>query len=323
MTNPSNKSNTLKLLENAISSRLINYFDHNEFRNIEKIYGSGISVVYKSEWTKCGLIVARKSLKFDMEEKDIDSFVEELHRLQRASFHPKIVHFYGITKDSYGEYKMVLQFANEGDLREYLNKNFLNLQWEDKYRIAGEIAQGLTFLHNNNIIHRNLHTKNILVHDNKIIISDFGLSKLMTTDSSNSNTLTDGMPSFMDPQSLKNPTYKHTTKSDIYSYGVILWEISSGHKPFPTLKRIQIAIKIYNGEREQPIKDTPPEYVELYKRCWDDEPDNRPKIEEILDFFKSYTFKPMNTHANMEKPSEGSPEKETIIEFYDHRKAIF
>ncbi|CAG8761953.1 16991_t:CDS:2 [Gigaspora margarita] len=98
MTNPSNKSNTLKLLENAISGRLINYFDHNEFRNIEKIYGSGISVVYKSEWTKCGLIVALKSLKFDMDEKDIDSFVEELHRLQRASFHPKIVHFYGITK---------------------------------------------------------------------------------------------------------------------------------------------------------------------------------------------------------------------------------
>ncbi|KAF0501380.1 kinase-like protein [Gigaspora margarita] len=135
------------------------------------------------------------------------------------------------------------------------------------------------------------HTKNILVHDNKIIISDFGLSKLMTSDSSNSNTLTDGMPSFMDPQCLKNPKYKHTTKSDIYSYGVILWEISSGHKPFPTLKRIQIAIKIYNGEREQPIKDTPPEYVELYKRCWDDKPDNRPKIEEILEFLS-------HTHLN-------------------------
>lgn len=83
----------------------------------------------------------------------------------------------------------------------------------------------------------------------------------------------------------KNPSYKRNTKSDIYSYGVILWDISNDHKPFPKLTKIQIAIKIFTNERGKPVEGTSPEYVELYKRCWDDDPNNRPKIGEILDFF--------------------------------------
>ncbi|KAF0499945.1 kinase-like protein [Gigaspora margarita] len=136
------------------------------------------------------------------------------------------------------------------------------------------------------------------------MISDFGLSKLMVSDSS-STSLIDGLPAFMDPQCFKNPTYKRTYKTDIYSYGVVLWEISSGHKPFPSLKRAQIAIKIYNGEREKPVEGTPSDYVDLYKRCWNDEPDNRPKIEEILDFFNPHIVKPTDTHANTEGSSDG------------------
>ncbi|RIB25813.1 kinase-like domain-containing protein [Gigaspora rosea] len=320
MFSPSNEANRLKWLENAISNRLINYFDHNEFRNIKKISDSEISLVHKSEWTKCGLIVALKSVNFDIEGNDVDSFIKELHLLQRASFHPKINHFYGITKDSRGCYKMVLQFANDGDLRGYLTKNFSKLEWKDKYHIAWEIAQGLVFLHNNKIIHRNLHPKNILVHENKIMISDFGLSKLMASDS-NSTSLIDGLPAFMDPQCFKNPTYKRTYKTDIYSYGVVLWEISSGHKPFPSLKRTQISIKIYNGEREKPVEGTPSDYVDLYKRCWNDEPDNRPKIEEILDFFNLHIVKPTDTHVNTEGSSDVLIEKaisKGMINFYNY-----
>ncbi|KAF0458578.1 kinase-like protein [Gigaspora margarita] len=226
---------------------------------------------------------------------------------------------------------MVLQFAKNGTLREYLHIKFKTLQWKDKYRIAGEIAQGLAFLHHNQIIHRNLHPKNILVHENKIMITDFALSKFMNPDSSSSNSKNEGMPSFMDPQCFKDSMYKRTTKSDIYSYGVILWEISSGHKPFPSLKRVQIAIQIYNGVREKSIEGTPSEYVEFYKRCWDDEPDNRPEIKEALELFDNYIIKPKNPHITTEEPSEGLLEKaisERDIHFHgydqfsDHAKIV-
>ncbi|CAG8802537.1 1088_t:CDS:1, partial [Gigaspora margarita] len=77
MFSPSNEANRLKWLENAISDRLISYFDHNEFHNVEKISGSEISLVYKSEWTKCGIIVALKNVNFDIEGNDVDSFIKE------------------------------------------------------------------------------------------------------------------------------------------------------------------------------------------------------------------------------------------------------
>ncbi|RIB25823.1 kinase-like domain-containing protein [Gigaspora rosea] len=320
-----------KWLEKAISDEHIKFFDYSEFNGKEKINDSVTSFIYKSEWTTCGLIVALKSIKLDIEGKDMESFAKELQLLQKVWFHPKINPFYGVTKDPSECYMMILQFANGGNLREFLNEKFSKLQWEEKYRIAGELAEGLSFLHNNNIIHRNLHPKNILVHDNKIMISDFCLSKLMTSDSSSSNSIIEGMPSFIDPQCFKDPTYKRTTKSDIYSYGVVLWEISSGHKPFPNLRRIQIAVQINTGKREKPIDGTPQKYVELYTKCWDDDPAKRPEMEEIIKFFDPYIVKPINTPVNTQNPLGELIEEaisEKTINFYnydefdDHHKVI-
>ncbi|RIB23140.1 kinase-like domain-containing protein [Gigaspora rosea] len=72
---------------------------------------------------------------------------------------------------------MVLEYADEGTLRDYLMVNFTKLQWTDKLHIAKEIALGLLFLHDNNIIHRDLHSKNILIYQKQPKITDFGLSK--------------------------------------------------------------------------------------------------------------------------------------------------
>ncbi|RIB09319.1 kinase-like domain-containing protein [Gigaspora rosea] len=77
-----------------------------------------------------------------------------------------------------------------------------------------------------------MHSKNILVHKNKIMIADFGLSKNMDEESKTSNSILYGIQSYIDPRCFKDPLYKRNKKSDIYSFGVILWEISSGQPPF-------------------------------------------------------------------------------------------
>ncbi|KAF0531744.1 kinase-like protein [Gigaspora margarita] len=172
---------------------------------------------------------------------------------------------------------MILQYANKGNLRQYLESNFKSLQWDNKLRIAREIVSGLMFLHNENIIHRDLHSKNILIHDDQPQITDFGLSQQINETSKTSNSVLNGMDQYIEPLCFKDKHYKRDKRSDIYSFGIILWEISSGKPP-----SFNPVFMIITGEKEEPIYGTPPQYIELYKKCWDNNPINRPDTKSIL-----------------------------------------
>jgi hypothetical protein len=113
-----------------------------------------------------------------------------------------------------------------------------------------------------------------------MLIADFGLSKeesLMT-----SNSLLRGIPAYIDPQCHKKKGYKRFKASDIFSFGVLLWEISCGKVPFVGLSDFMIMSNLVNGVRERRVDFTPDEYFDLYTKCWDDVPEKRPNIEEIV-----------------------------------------
>ncbi|KAF0558611.1 kinase-like protein [Gigaspora margarita] len=243
-------------LEKAISEGHINYFEYNKFTNPVEIGIGGFGKILKYKWRDNGLTVALKCLKVDtsINERTIKDFINELKLLRNICHHPNIIMFYGVTKDSNGYYTMILQYADEGTLREYLKANFIRLQWSDKRRIAREITRGLLFLHDNNIIHEDFHSKNILIHQKKSIIADFGRSKLINKTSMTSNSIIHGMPAYIEPNRLINHMYKCDRKSDIYSIGVILWEISSGKPPFQHITNEKIIVHISQGDKEEPIE---------------------------------------------------------------------
>ncbi|CAG8754611.1 7310_t:CDS:2, partial [Dentiscutata heterogama] len=91
-------NSSLKWLEDAIEKKLVNFFKYSGFNVCRKISDSRTSSVFESEWVNFGLTVALKSLKVENDGNDICSFVKELKLLQRVSYHPKIIHFFGVTQ---------------------------------------------------------------------------------------------------------------------------------------------------------------------------------------------------------------------------------
>ncbi|PKK75229.1 kinase-like protein [Rhizophagus irregularis] len=273
-------TSVIEWIEEKIKNECIHYFEYDKFSHFDEIGRGSFGKVIKANLTNRGLVALKIIFNDNSKEKlnEVnEEFVKELKLLREIDYHSNINHFLGVTNDSMS-YILVLEYANEGNLRDYLRNNFASLEWNHKIQMALDITNGLKFLHSKEIIHRDLHSKNILVN------KDFGLSKKLAeiTTSSMGNKM--GMYEYIEPQCIKNIKYKKDKKSDIYSLGVLLWEISSGSLPFHDYRsnRNILAIHIsYNNLREEPIKGTPLKYQQLYQKCWDDEPKLRPDIEEV------------------------------------------
>ncbi|RIB27864.1 kinase-like domain-containing protein, partial [Gigaspora rosea] len=157
----------------------------------------------------------------------------------------------------------------------------------DLIRIAKEITLGLIHLHDKNIIHRDLHSMNILINDGKALITDFGISKQLdaATTGPNSNTSVKGIPAYIEPQCFiycEEKVAEINKKSDIYSLGVLFWELTSGIPPFMNFRNEIIIIRIARGDREKIVDNTPSSYANLFEKCWSTEPDQRPSLDQVL-----------------------------------------
>ncbi|KAF0502926.1 kinase-like protein [Gigaspora margarita] len=285
--------NKLSLYENMendlnelIKKNTIAKHDYYNFSKLEKIGRGAFGTVHKARWGNSIIALKHINKNDNTNQAKVNGFLNELQHLAKLCKHehPNIIEFYGVTKDSIKEhYYLILQFAVDGNLREYLKKNFPKLRWLDKLRIAHEIVMGLLFLHNNGILHRDLHSKNILVHKRRILIADFGVSKHIDEET----RVSGGMNGYLEPQCFINSQYKCDKRSDIYNFGVVLWEISSGRPPYNSFLSHAIVVHVYNGGRENPVENTPDDYVKLYQSCWDQDPANRPETKTVLEDLKN------------------------------------
>ncbi|RGB37854.1 kinase-like domain-containing protein [Rhizophagus diaphanus] len=145
------------------------------------------------------------------------------------------------------------------------------------------IISGLNYIHERNLIHCDFHDGNILNHndknEDKIYISDLGLCQPVKSFLNEYDIY--GVIPFMAPEVLRGKSY--TPASDIYSFSMIMWEFTSGMPPFNKRAHdIQLSFSICKGERPEISENTPQCYVDLMKKCWDENPLKRPSSREVL-----------------------------------------
>ncbi|PKC68498.1 kinase-like protein [Rhizophagus irregularis] len=253
-------------LNRLLEDKIIDY--HDSFNLIRsKFIGSGSASVYVANWKNTSTKYAIKRCVDD----------KEVYLTYLANSHENIIQFRGVTNIEDDEkYSLVLEYAEGGTLGKYL-RDF-------------EMGEPIK------------HPNNILIHKGAIKLADFGRSCQKELECYNTEVW--GVLPYVDPKMLEELVepfpninqvgqklpYKPNEKSDIYSLGVLFWELTSRLPPFDGLGDDIIMLKILNGLREKPVPNTNVKYNGLYKECWKQEPDERPhisKVNEVLNIIDS------------------------------------
>ncbi|POG73410.1 kinase-like domain-containing protein [Rhizophagus irregularis DAOM 181602=DAOM 197198] len=180
-----------------------------------------------------------------------------------------------------------MPYYSLGDLTHYISNDFYNISWGTKLYNLWNIAFGLSNIHKAKIVHRDLHSGNIFFNIYSFSVTsypqigDLGISKSATERTANSNE-NYGIIPYMAPEIFQGQ--KYTEASDIYSYGMIMWEFMTGRRPFwNEIHDIELIIKICDGLRPPTVTNVPEGYVELMKECWHSDPNERPTATYLKD----------------------------------------
>ncbi|GBC04169.1 hypothetical protein RclHR1_05550006 [Rhizophagus clarus] len=289
------------IFNKGYSFKAIKWIPYSQFKDVEEITKGGYGIIYKATWLNKNETVILK--RFDNSKNDSKYFLSELNSIQHCFFgyDSHIIGTYGLTKDpKLEDYVIVMKYASEGDLHKYLQKNFTKITWnKQKPLILWQISEGLENIHKKKFMHRDFHSGNILFdsHNDRYLknyqwkIGDLGLSQAANNKSSNNEIY--GVIPYIAPEIFKGS--KFTKEADIYSLGMIMWELTTGCKPFANVKHdIHLVYKILDGVRPKITEDTPECYANLMKSCWDLDPKKRPSIKEIRLTFGVWAFRGKN-----------------------------
>ncbi|GES81738.1 kinase-like domain-containing protein [Rhizophagus clarus] len=291
---------------NQDAKTLIEWVPYSQFTNIKEIAKGGFGIIYTATWLEGSI---NKILNIRKRRENETVILKRFENSRNISkyFLNENLWFY---KGSY--YILVIQYAPGGDLHNYLQKNFTEITWnKQKLAILWQISEGLETIHKAEFIHRDLHSGNILssLLNGKRYqwqIGDLGLSQPINSTSSNNEIY--GVIPYIAPEIFKGSVF--SKNSDVYCIGMIMWELTTGRKPFDNVEHdINLVYKILDGERPEITEDTPECYANLMKSCWNSDPKKRPTIIEIRKTIGKWFF----TNKNIEPFNQAELKRKELI----------
>lgn len=215
-------------------------------------------------------------------------------------------------------YCIITEYLPQGSLRAYLHKlEKKSLPLQKQIAIALDIARGMEYIHSQGVIHRDLKPENILIdQDFCLKIADFGIA----CEEAHCDTLAEDPGTFrwMAPEMIKRKPYRR--KVDIYSFGLLLWELVAGKIPYEDMTPIQAAFAVVDKNIRPVIPgECPPVMQMLIEQCWCEKPEKRPEfwqVVKVLEQLESCVGEDGTLMTNVEVELEGKPSWE------DHKKGL-
>ncbi|EXX76903.1 Ste11p [Rhizophagus irregularis DAOM 197198w] len=340
---------------------IFEWVPYDQFYDLKEIGKGGFSTVYSAIW-KDGLLhesdtggywrrkpntrVALKCLHNS--QNFLDEFINEVKAYPNQKIE-NILKIYGISQDpNTKNYIMVFEYAEGGSFDNYLDKNYESFDWFNGLKVLTNIINGLSEIHQKQMVHRDFHIGNILITKQEILndfhiysshennndndnnynacISDMGLCRKI--DDIDEASIYGVMP-YVAPEVLRGKPY--TQAADIYSFGMVMHFVAAGRQPFDDCAHDQVLVlNICNGIRPEINEKIAPKcYIDLMKRCWDLNPENRPnsiEVKEIIELFYNsldQKFKKNKQHYEIEEQFKKTQEyrKENLLSIKNNNKS--
>eukprot|EP00741_Cyanophora_paradoxa_P017305 tig00020961_g16715.t1 len=246
----------------------------------------GFGIVHKARWAGQKVAVKKLVNSAAMNAETREEFKQEA-RLLSVLRHPNIINFFGACVSDPQNMMIVTEYCHGGNLFDYIRNN--QLVMERKLEILRDVACGMLYLlnyRNPPILHRDLKSPNVLLaRDGTAKLCDFGYARVKTEAMRLSGIL--GTPQWMAPEVLKGEL-NATEKSDVFSFGVIMWEVAgnTARMPWEGVGPHQIVKRVVKGERLPITPDHDPWLAQLIPRCWKADPRERPSFRELSELIQ-------------------------------------
>ena len=289
----------------------------NRYELLECIGTGGMAVVYKARCHRLNRLVAVKILKPELasDGEFRRRFRDESQAVAMLS-HPNIVAVYDVSHYNDLDY-IVMELIDGITLKQYMQKRHAPLNWREALHFITQIMKALGHAHSRGIIHRDIKPHNIMVlRDGSVKVADFGIARLTSAAQSTLTQEALGSVHYISPEQARGSHIDG--RSDIYSAGVVLYEMTTGRLPFEGDTPVSVAIQHINSIPLSPREINPdiPEALEaITMRAMSPNPDRRyPNADAMLADLEEFRKNPgLHLEYDQEEPEEDSLEKTRVI----------